>query len=358
MKNKLIILGGVVIFLVSIYIIKKPVNLGAPSQYFIQQSSSTLFSAQQFWVGTTASTTITGTSLNVGVTPSALSGVFGVDSNGAVTASSSAYFNGLLRAYNTTNNANVQNTRLDCDRASPADSDICYLSIYLSSVEGNQREAVRIQAKWLDADEATNLDSQVIFQVYGSGSLADRLVLGASTLAPTTNDGLTLGTGSLSWGDLFLASGGVISWANGNMTLTHSTNLLTFTNTQGIWSFAQDGIVNQTAFLDNSTGNEYAHNISCTVNKSVSGDGTCLQMLITDTASPGNLFAYNFSTVGTATSSLNNISNSATTTQKNIKESTSPGQGFCDVVEGSDGVTHYISYAGGAQIISTTKSCE
>lgn len=46
-------------------------------------------------------------------------------------------------------------------------------------------------------------------------------------LAPSTNDGATLGTTSLQFADLFLASGGVINFANGNYTLTHSTGLLT-----------------------------------------------------------------------------------------------------------------------------------
>lgn len=45
--------------------------------------------------------------------------------------------------------------------------------------------------------------------------------------SPTTNDGATLGTGALSFADLFLASGGVINFNNGNYTLTHSTGLLT-----------------------------------------------------------------------------------------------------------------------------------
>lgn len=45
--------------------------------------------------------------------------------------------------------------------------------------------------------------------------------------SPTTNDGATLGTTSLQFADLFLASGGVINFANGNYTLTHSTGLLT-----------------------------------------------------------------------------------------------------------------------------------
>lgn len=44
---------------------------------------------------------------------------------------------------------------------------------------------------------------------------------------PTSSDGAALGTSSLMWADLFLASGGVINWNNGNFTITHSAGLLT-----------------------------------------------------------------------------------------------------------------------------------
>jgi hypothetical protein len=45
-------------------------------------------------------------------------------------------------------------------------------------------------------------------------------------ILPQSNDGVALGTGALSFSDLFLASGGVINWNNGDVTLTHSSNLL------------------------------------------------------------------------------------------------------------------------------------
>lgn len=44
---------------------------------------------------------------------------------------------------------------------------------------------------------------------------------------PTSSDGGALGSSSLQWSDLFLASGGVINWNSGNATLTHSSALLT-----------------------------------------------------------------------------------------------------------------------------------
>jgi len=51
-------------------------------------------------------------------------------------------------------------------------------------------------------------------------------VLGASTLSPHASDGLALGTSSLMWSDLFLASGAVVNFNNGDVTLTHAANNL------------------------------------------------------------------------------------------------------------------------------------
>ncbi|MCK8312724.1 hypothetical protein, partial [Erwinia amylovora] len=42
------------------------------------------------------------------------------------------------------------------------------------------------------------------------------------------SDGSALGTSSLMWSDLFLASGVVINFNNGDVTATHSANTLTF----------------------------------------------------------------------------------------------------------------------------------
>lgn len=55
-------------------------------------------------------------------------------------------------------------------------------------------------------------------------------VLGAFTSGrhePTTDDGAALGSTSKRWSDLFFASGAVVNFASGNVTITHSSNLLT-----------------------------------------------------------------------------------------------------------------------------------
>lgn len=46
-------------------------------------------------------------------------------------------------------------------------------------------------------------------------------------LNPTTDDGAPLGDTTHNWSDLFLASGAVINYANGNVVLTHTSGILT-----------------------------------------------------------------------------------------------------------------------------------
>jgi hypothetical protein len=70
--------------------------------------------------------------------------------------------------------------------------------------------------------------ASVITDETGSGALVFNTSPGFITAAnPSTNDGASLGTSSLGWSDLFLASGAVINFANGNFTATHSAGMLT-----------------------------------------------------------------------------------------------------------------------------------
>lgn len=66
------------------------------------------------------------------------------------------------------------------------------------------------------------------FYLISSGSLTGFMRLSPGELTPETNDGTALGSSSIAWSDLYLASGSVINWNAGDVTLTHSSNLLTF----------------------------------------------------------------------------------------------------------------------------------
>jgi hypothetical protein len=61
-----------------------------------------------------------------------------------------------------------------------------------------------------------------------------------TTLLPGSNDGAALGSGTLAFSDLFLASGGVINFNNGDVTVTHSANTLAFAGASSGYTFDDD----------------------------------------------------------------------------------------------------------------------
>jgi hypothetical protein len=82
-------------------------------------------------------------------------------------------------------------------------------------------------ATLLATPSSANLASAVTDET-GSGALVFGTSPGFTTAAnPVSSDGASLGTTALMWSDLFLASGGVINFNNGNVTLTHSAGNLT-----------------------------------------------------------------------------------------------------------------------------------
>lgn len=129
---------------------------------------------------------------------------------------------------NATDNASVRAIRIEGDRATPASGDVVYASFYLSNASGTQTDMAQI---WGRATSVTAGAESAEFRFYSmnAGSMVDLTRLSVSGWNPITNDRLPLGAGTLAWSDLFLASGGVINWNNGNAVLTHSNGLLEIT---------------------------------------------------------------------------------------------------------------------------------
>ena len=98
-------------------------------------------------------------------------------------------------------------------------------NVYIHSNTNPATEYLR-----LGSHDATSAEIDVVggttlkLMIDGTSELS----LTATALAPTTSDGSALGTASLMWGDLFLASASVINWNNGDITLTHGAGTLTF----------------------------------------------------------------------------------------------------------------------------------
>ena len=63
------------------------------------------------------------------------------------------------------------------------------------------------------------------------------LQLTATALLPGASDGLVLGSGTLMFADLFLANGAVINFNNGDVTITHSANVLAFAGAATNYTF-------------------------------------------------------------------------------------------------------------------------
>src|SRR3990167_11098677 len=60
------------------------------------------------------------------------------------------------------------------------------------------------------------------------------LDLAGGNLAPSANDGSALGISGTAWADLFLATGGVINWDAGDVTITQTNNVLAVAGTTSI----------------------------------------------------------------------------------------------------------------------------
>jgi hypothetical protein len=96
----------------------------------------------------------------------------------------------------------------------------------------------------LDADTSITADTDdtIHFKIAGS----DEITMTAGAIAPSTSDGNALGTTSLMFSDLFLASGSVVNFNNGDVTLTHSSNTVTLAG--GTLTLPDSGLVlNSTA---------------------------------------------------------------------------------------------------------------
>ena len=92
-------------------------------------------------------------------------------------------------------------------------------------------------------------DNKIILRVNN----VDEVELVANVLSPVTSDGVALGTGSLMWSDLFLASGSVINFNNGDVTLTHSANTLTVAGGNLAATFVGDITGDVTGTADTAT---------------------------------------------------------------------------------------------------------
>ena len=97
--------------------------------------------------------------------------------------------------------------------------------------------------------QADGTDASVNIRIIPKGTGNVRIT---NTMVPHTDDGAALGTTALKWSDLFLASGGVINFDNGDVTLTHSANTLAFAGASS--GYTHDALVSSTASVTAHSG--------------------------------------------------------------------------------------------------------
>lgn len=131
------------------------------------------------------------------------------------------------RFTNTADSAANSVVRYESDRASPAANDRVLAQYILSNAAGTQTEIARDEVRVTDVTAGSEV-GQRRFHLMINGVLTDVMMITGTSLGPTANDGMQLGVATRSWSDLFLASGAVINFNSGDVTITHAADKLTF----------------------------------------------------------------------------------------------------------------------------------
>ncbi|MAH51572.1 hypothetical protein CMI37_37495 [Candidatus Pacearchaeota archaeon] len=120
------------------------------------------------------------------------------------------------------------------------DGDILGRIDFQAPLEASGTDAILVSASiWAEADatfDASTNTTSLVFAAGTSEAAAAQMRMNTTDLSPETSDGLALGTTALMWADVFLASGAVVNWNNGDVTLTHSANTITVAG--GTWATA------------------------------------------------------------------------------------------------------------------------
>jgi hypothetical protein len=100
-----------------------------------------------------------------------------------------------------------------------------------SAIKMNVTNAASATASMLLQLQTSSVDKFFVDKS-GNATLAGAVtavgLTSSAAVKPSANDSAALGISTTAWSDLYLASGGIINWNAGDVTLTHSANTLTF----------------------------------------------------------------------------------------------------------------------------------
>lgn len=161
--------------------------------------------------------------------PTLVTPELGVATASRITASNSSYSGWFSSTEDT---ASTTTFYLDKIRATPTNNDSNYMVFRLANSAGTRVTAGSIAAQINDITAGSE-NTRFIMSALVSG-VNKEIVFTGTAWRTTANDQAALGSAALSFSDLFLASGGVINWNNGDYTLTHASSVLHTSGALGI----------------------------------------------------------------------------------------------------------------------------
>lgn len=143
------------------------------------------------------------------------------------------YSQNMVKLENQSSSSSGAYLELYHNSTSPSTSDTSGIEFNAKNASGTKITQAAITSGWGTTTAGAEDGQLKFFITAGGGEYTEIFELRSTdarvfkNLVPATLDGAALGTTSLQFSDLFLASGGVINFNNGNATLTHSAGLLT-----------------------------------------------------------------------------------------------------------------------------------
>src|SRR5262245_38953599 len=146
--------------------------------------------------------------------------------------------------------------------------------------------AASSEIRWNDTDvRIQHATDQLNFVGGATGYFFD------AALKPITNDGAALGAAAVAWADLFLASGAVINFAGGDVTITHAANALAFGGADNGYTFDRAVAVTSNVSTALAVGRQGVSNPALVVDASAASSLTGLRIAAQAAGANVNLVA-------------------------------------------------------------------